>query len=181
MILLDHIPHNDAANPDRNVCTFFPPFLIPISSFHSKQVESSYEPYYISVNIPDVSCSKCSLQLLYVMTDKTTKCGVETCFYNPADSACSGHTSASEGTCAGAPTNTPCTAEDLCFCNYHSCADVSISGRVPLAQATFGQPQDWPYATMQEGYYGTEAADWSNGWLAEAVPSNYTTYFAGVC
>lgn len=162
IILLDHIPHNDAADPNMNV-------------------ESSYEPYQISVNVPDVACDKCSLQLLYVMTDKTTKCGVDICYYDPADSACSGHTSVREGTCAGAPTTTPCTAEDLCFSNYHSCSDVTISGKVPISEATFGQPADWPYASMQESYYGREVGNWVDGWLAEAVPSNYTTYFPSIC
>jgi len=56
-----------------------------------------------TVNIPDIKCAKCSLQLLYFMTDKTTKCNIETCTYYPEDSACSGHTDASKGTCFGAP------------------------------------------------------------------------------
>jgi len=135
----------------------------------------------MTVNIPDVHCDKCSLQLLYVMTDKSTKCGIETCHYNPEDSACSGHTSADEPACLGAPTDTPCIAEDECFSNYHSCTDVTISGSIPLSKAKFTQPADWPYASMDEGYYTTEVGAWSNGWLAEAVPSNFTTYVAGVC
>lgn len=63
VVLLDHIPHNDKSAPDRND-------------------ESTYVPYKISVNIPDIQCDKCSLQLLYVMTDKTVKCGTPVCYYN---------------------------------------------------------------------------------------------------
>jgi hypothetical protein len=59
IILLDHIPHNDFAKPVANI-------------------EKTYVEYKMSIQIPDVDCEKCSLQLLYVMTDKSVKCGVET-------------------------------------------------------------------------------------------------------
>lgn len=98
MVLLDHIPHNDATNPDENN-------------------ESSYAPYRMSVYIPDVNCPKCVLQLLYPMTDKSTKCGVQTCFYNPDDTACKGSTSASTPTCSGAPNDSLCHTENECFSN----------------------------------------------------------------
>ena len=47
VILLDHIPHNDNTAPNMTE-------------------ESTYAPYRISVNIPDVQCTRCSIQLLYV-------------------------------------------------------------------------------------------------------------------
>ena len=62
VILLDHIPHWDAASP-------------------IAYIERTYVDYKMSVNIPDVNCTKCSLQLLYVMSDKTVKCGTKTCYY----------------------------------------------------------------------------------------------------
>lgn len=54
VVLLDHIPHNDQSSPDN-------------------KDESSFQPYKMTVYIPDIDCKKCSLQLLYVMTDKTVK------------------------------------------------------------------------------------------------------------
>lgn len=106
IVLLDHIPHNDQSDP-----TAF--------------VEKTYVPYKISVNIPDVKCSKCSLQLLYIMTDKSVKCGVPTCYYNPADAACKGSTDVSAATCAGAPNDNACVEANECFSN---CKIIIISG-----------------------------------------------------
>lgn len=163
VVLLDHIPHNDLANPNT-------------------KDESSYVEYKLTVNIPDIDCPRCSLQLLYVMTDKSTLCGIDTCFYNATESACSGHLTVKEGTCPGAPTTIPCTVDNLCFSNYHSCTDVTITGSTPLSQASaFGQPEDWPYAKLTESHYTTEPGSWADGWLAEDVPAIYTTYVHGVC
>jgi len=159
IILLDHIPHNDAATP-----------VIDL--------EATYTPYKLSVNIPDVKCAKCSLQLLYVMTDKSVKCGVDTCFYNPADAACKGSTDPNAATCAGAPNSNVCVQENECFSNYHSCADVKITGTQPLsAFALNSQPANWPYASLPIQYYGNEIGTWSKeGWLA-GIPSNFTTQY----
>ena len=76
----------------------------------------------MSVNIPDIQCDKCSLQLLYVMTDKSVKCGTPTCYYNPADAACKGSTDPAAATCAGAPNDQVCVVEGECFsnCEYAS-------------------------------------------------------------
>ena len=98
VILLDHIPHFEGASPILGV-------------------ESTYTPYYMSVNIPNVKCDKCSLQLLYVMTDKSVKCNIPTCYYNPLDAACKGSTSATAATCAGAPNSNVCVQENECFSN----------------------------------------------------------------
>ena len=97
-VLLDHIPHNDDSAPDSNN-------------------ESTYTPYKMSVFVPDVLCSKCSLQLLYLMTDKTTNCGIDTCFYNPADAACKGSTNEKKVKCLGAPNSNVCVEENECFSN----------------------------------------------------------------
>jgi hypothetical protein len=97
-VLLDHIPHNEESKP-------------------IAYVESTYQSYSMSVNIPDIKCDKCSIQLLYVMTDKTVGCGTPTCYYNPDDAACKGSTSATADTCLGAPNDNACVAEDECFSN----------------------------------------------------------------
>jgi hypothetical protein len=98
IVLLDHIPHNDEGKTNSSN-------------------EASYLPYHISVNIPDVKCDKCSIQLLYVMTDKSSKCGIPTCYYNPADASCKGSTDPNAATCAGAPNSNVCVAEGECFSN----------------------------------------------------------------
>ena len=50
-VLLDHIPHNDCCQPD-----YFD--------------ESSYTKYVLTIEIPNVSCERCSLHLSNPMTDK---------------------------------------------------------------------------------------------------------------
>jgi len=159
VILLDHIPHNDKATPVIDV-------------------ESTYQPYKVSVNIPDVQCSKCSLQLLYVMTDKSVKCGIPTCYYNPADAACKGSTDPSAATCAGAPNSNVCVQNNECFSNYHSCTDVKITGKHPLSSFAFNsQPNDWPFITMPVQYYSAEVGSWTtDGWLRN-MPGNFSTSF----
>jgi hypothetical protein len=101
-VLLDHIPHNDESKPNY-------------------MLESTFVPYKMSVYIPNVSCEKCSLQFLYVMTDKTTKCGIPLCYYNPLDAACKGSTDPNANTCAGAPNSNVCVADNECFSNCKSC------------------------------------------------------------
>ena len=96
VVLLDHIPHNEESKP-------------------IAYVEKTYTPYSVSVNVPDIKCDKCSLQLLYVMTDKTVGCGCDICYYNPDDAACKGSTDPEAKTCAGAPNDNVCVAENECF------------------------------------------------------------------
>lgn len=98
VVLLDHIPHNEDAKPNY-------------------KNESTYVPYKISVNIPDINCQRCSLQLLYLMTEKTRYCGIKTCYYNPLDSACKGSTDPNAKTCPGAPNDRVCVQEGECFSN----------------------------------------------------------------
>jgi len=159
IVLLDHIPHNDESSP-------------------TQQVESTYYQYHMSVNIPDVKCDKCSFQLLYVMSDKSVKCGIETCFYNPADAACKGSTDPAATTCVGAPNSNVCVQDGECFSNYHSCTDVTITGTQPITNFFLNsQPADWPYSKLKPQYYTAERATWStDGWL-QGIPSNFTTPF----
>ena len=54
-VLLDHIPHNDNPHP------------LP---FPNINYESTYVPYVITIEIPNVDCEMCSLHLSNPMTDK---------------------------------------------------------------------------------------------------------------
>jgi hypothetical protein len=160
-VLLDHIPHNQNTQPVLGV-------------------EKTYAPYKMSINVPDIQCDKCTLQFLYVMTDKSVGCGIPTCYYNPDDAACKGSTDPAAPTCTGAPNDNVCVQENECFSNYHSCSDVVLTGSIPHTQfAQDSQPEDWPYnskhMTMQ--YYGAEIGDWSaDAWL-QGLPANYTTQY----
>ena len=97
----------------------------------------TYTQYKISVNIPNIQCSKCSLQFLYIMTDKTVNCNIPTCYYNPEDSACKGSTDPNAAKCAGAPNGNVCVQENECFSNYHSCTDVTILGNYVITNNYF--------------------------------------------
>lgn len=159
-VLLDHIPHDDTTTPHL-------------------QVEGTFAPYKMSINVPDIRCDKCSLQFLYVMTDKSTSCGMETCYYNADDAACKGSTDPNAPTCVGAPNDNVCVQANECFSNYHSCTDVNILGSIPASKfSQDSQPADWPFnaANMKPFYYGSEVGTWSNSWL-QGIPSNYTTTY----
>ena len=156
VVLLDHIPHDDSAKA-------------------TPYIEGSYQPYHITVTIPDVKCEKCVLQLVYFMTDKTTKCGVDVCTYYPQDSACSGHTDAAAGKCFGAPNDIPCEKADACFSNYHTCTDVAIEGVKSFVDFEMDlQPATWPWKNLTMGRYGLEDAEWEGGWLKD-VPKEFTS------
>lgn len=47
-VLVDHVPHNDRSQP----------------------TNADMTPYYLTINIPDVDCQNCSLQMANMMTDK---------------------------------------------------------------------------------------------------------------
>lgn len=98
IVLLDHIPHDETSTPTAGD-------------------EKTYTPYKMSIYIPDVDCKKCSLQFLYFMTDKSTKCGTPTCYYNPLDTGCKGSTDPNAPTCGGAPNSNVCVQEGECFSN----------------------------------------------------------------
>lgn len=161
VVLLDHIPHNELSMP-------------------VAYEENTYVPYKMSIFVPDIACEKCVLQMLYVMTDKSTVCGIETCYYNPQDAACKGSTDPDAETCYGAPNDTPCKQEGECYSNYHSCSDVTITGSMPLTSfAMDSQPSNWPYKNSTMNYYGAEVGDWSaDGWLLN-VPIDFTTDYGG--
>jgi hypothetical protein len=105
-ILIDHIPH--------------PPQAV------------SYDFYEVVLDIPDVECDHCVLQLLSLMTDKT---GGQPCTYRSTMSS-------NDGDCASI---------------YHTCVDIKITGTTPRNDYTcparvipVGAPQD------SMVYYSTE-------------------------
>lgn len=109
------------------------------------------------------------------MTDKSTRCGIPQCTYYADDSACSGHTDNSSA-CGGAPNSVPCKRPNTCFSNYHSCADVTIKGTIPIdsGSPSFAQPASWPRAGLTT-YGGAESAAWSNAWLPSSFPVQFST------
>lgn len=159
VVLLNHIPHWDASKP-------------------TPGKEATYTQYRMTVNIPDVACDKCSLQLLYVMTDKTTRCTNSTavCDLYMDDTECSGRLDKSQPKCQGASTDEPCKRANTCFSSYWSCASVVMKGSVPIAQARVAPPRDWPFANMPNMSFGVERGNWTNGWLSVAnLPKAYIT------
>jgi len=140
VVLLAHIPHNDLNAPVYGV-------------------ESTYTKTYITVEIPDVLCERCALQLLNPMTDKLAGNGMESCIYDPDCSNCNNGKN--------------------CFSNYHSCANVRINGTA-VARNDYVAPAqsvDWPYAHLPtDEYFIGEVANYTadNLWLLD-VPKQFTT------
>jgi len=132
-ILYDHIPHNDAN--------------APIAA------DTGYKVYGLDIEIPDINCTACGLQILSFATDQI-----------PSGSIC---------TFPGNCTITPSTV-------YTSCADIIIKGSTPLSAWNYTyNPQNWaPYVSKPEGLYTQETGSWDTitGWLA-----GQDTSLRGVC
>ncbi|XP_065829831.1 uncharacterized protein [Oscarella lobularis] len=133
-ILLNHIPHNDAGRP-----TYLN--------------EQTYVQYRITVDIPDVKCDNCALQLINPMTDKIGK----------------------GNSCVLGQSSSP----NYCFSVYHSCANVKITGKIPRDNLNCTQPADWPYSNKQADMYTQESHPWQNGTLT-GLPSQYSNKI-GAC
>jgi hypothetical protein len=89
-ILLDDVPHNDK---------------------WGNYGMDNPKPYTLELNIPDIDCPKCSLQVLEIMTDKI-----------PHNQCC---------------TYPNRTTDMVCPSVYHSCANVQILGKIPIPQFTY--------------------------------------------
>jgi hypothetical protein len=154
-VLLDHIPHNDD-----------PPNFPRIGDY------SSYIPYVLTIEIPDLYCERCSLHLSNPMTDKIG-----------ADGSTSG---------------SGCTDPDgTCFSVYHSCTrPLKINGTIPRSDYTCpaAQPFDWPTVWIGDngapvdasilGVYRREASTWdkiSNLLVHDSVPDRYRDDVGGLC
>jgi len=123
--------------------------------------------YRLSVDIPDVSCERCTLQLLNPMTDKIT---IDSCLYDPANT---------QGPTGNSPT---------CGSNYHSCADVKITGTGTFNVQNCKEPSNWPWRTGQPvgnggsaaplRYHQNEVAEWAtdvdaNARYLKAAPEEF--------
>ena len=129
---------------------------------HHETTPGSTGKYSITVVIPDVSCEGCVLQLITMMTDKST---APNCTFDPL--------SASGGECQ----------------SYFSCADVKITGTQPAAGFTCpAQPAAWPFKNLPKDVY---SKDFNRGWkvdnatgirtlLTSPELSNFTT-LVGTC
>jgi hypothetical protein len=102
--------------------------------------------YMLTIVIPDVDCQKCSLGLVNPMTDKI-----------PKGSRC---------TYLFAGNNSMANFTGSCASVYHSCANVQISGKTPVADFfrnyRYSPPADWPFrgATAE---YTQEPSKYYNG------------------
>jgi len=77
------------------------------------------------------------------------------------------------------PNGTSCTDPGTCASVYHSCANVIITGSVPMDQIKCPVPSDWPPSVLVPGTYTQESALWVNSWLA-LFPASFTTP-TGLC
>ena len=141
-ILLDHIPHNDLTAPNIND-------------------ESTYELYSLTIDIPDVSCERCSLHIVNPMTDKIGS--------------------------RGSPDGEGCTYPGFCggIDVYHSCTlPFRINGTTPRKDYICPNvnPSDWPTSWMGDDgrpvnatkrlEYRRESATWKDSFLLDA-PARY--------
>jgi hypothetical protein len=133
--LLDHIPHNDCCSP-----SLYDP--------------TTYTPYTITINIPNVICERCSLHLSNPMTDKIGD--------------------------DGSPGGVGCTDPGgTCFSVYHSCTRpfriVGDASAVPRSEyacpGSDGTNAGWPASwTGDDG----EAADASIPGVYRRISSTWS-------
>mmetsp|Transcript_17260 Transcript_17260/g.36414 ORF Transcript_17260/g.36414 Transcript_17260/m.36414 type:complete len:292 (+) Transcript_17260:139-1014(+) len=156
-VLLDHIPHNDCCRPSLNDAT-------------------TYTPYAITIDIPNVICERCSLHLSNPMTDKI-----------------GGN---------GSPSGIGCTDPGTCFSVYHSCSKPfrivgdTNNGAVPRSDYQCPSYKDmneeWPTVWMGDngenvdastpGVYRRESSIWSTeDHTLTTVPEKYREDVGGLC
>ena len=143
-VLLDHIPSNPESLPTRSN-------------------PATYQRYFVTVQIPDVDCKRCSLQLANPMTDKIAR--GSSCPY-PSDL-----------------TGIQALARPSCDSVYHSCSDITITGTQPRAQLVCPttSPAGWPHAAMTKNTYTQLSATWSKtGFLVAPFPETFAQD-CGVC
>lgn len=121
-LLLDHIPHNDAAKMD----------LGPDCWISGYPIGRCPAQHYLTVNIPDIKCDRCFLQVISVMLDK----------YRPEEA--------------------PCFQQDMGNNNcstYYSCANVKIRPTSQGSQRSIDSCSSeyknnligqWPYRPVNE-------------------------------
>ncbi len=155
-VLIDHVPHNDCCQPE-----FFD--------------ESTYTKYVLTIEIPNVTCERCSLHLSNPMTDKIGS--------------------------DGSPSGIGCTDPDgSCFSVYYSCTKpFRIVGDENAVQRNdYSCPdwrstnENWPLAWVGDngedvdvttsGVYRRESSTWSeDDFTLTTVPNKYRQDAGGLC
>eukprot|EP01080_Neovahlkampfia_damariscottae_P003030 gene3030-5040_t len=99
--------------------------------------DANPKPYSFKITIPDINCTRCSLGVYNPMTDKIPK-----------------------GSCCPYPTGT-----DKCFSVYHSCSNIIITGKTPVAQYTHKYTGPTGPYTQESGQwnYDTNNKTWTIG------------------
>jgi len=148
-VLLDHVPHREVGMRH-----------MPILG-----MPSTYTRSMVTLDIPDVACERCVLQLTSMMSDGLH--GI------PAGTSC---VTRGPDTAPGSPAANASLVECP---TYHSCAAVSISGSTPRSKFTCPQqPADWPYRNLPPAVYLAQADTAGDsgydgqGWLL-AAPERY--------
>jgi hypothetical protein len=117
VVLYDHLPHSDGGESG-----------------------PGYKDYEFELDIPDINCSDCTLQVLSIMTDKI-----------PA------------GTCCPYPEDSDEYGEK-CFSVYHTCSDVVITGRQNALAFAASYNFDDESGRGRRGPYSQESSDaWEAG------------------
>lgn len=152
-LLLDHIPAWSGGGA-------FPVHPNPLN-------EDYWDQYYFTLEIPDVACEKCSIQMSNLMMDKSGDIGApdgEGCTYDGF-----------EGTCTLNPGGY----------GYHSCSlPLRINGTIPRSEYQCpGQPQDWPTEWEGDdgvtvdasvvGLYRRETGPFKDGFV-DGVPERFS-------
>lgn len=132
-ILVNNIPHNDASNP----------------IYDEEKQEFTFTEYSLTVNIPDVNCDDCTLQLVNVVPD-----GNNACTYDPKE--------------------TENGLNGRCSTNYHSCANVKISGGNYARDKYTCETADWAFTNDDAYKYSKSDAAWLDTLLMDKhVPAAF--------
>jgi hypothetical protein len=121
--------------------------------------------YAVTINIPDINCPRCALQLIEVMTDKMASQGTPgytNCTYNPADTAS--------------------WAGGQCGSNYHSCANIAINGTKSFSSNLCTQPANWTFPSAVSVYKNPENGVYNGMFLNDTKsPVLVETHYSGYC
>jgi len=131
-ILVNNIPHNDASNP----------------IWDEEKQEFTFTEYSLTVDIPDVTCDDCTLQLVNIVP------GDDSCTYDPAE--------------------TENGLNGRCSTNYHSCANVKISGGSYMRDKYTCETADWVFTDGDAYKYSKTSAQWLDTMLMDKdVPAAF--------
>jgi hypothetical protein len=155
----DAIGRNGNFNPK---CSY-----VLLNHIPNKKVFKGSIQYTIVVEIPDVKCENCALQMIQIMTDKIPAnlgSGATNCTYNPL--------------------STDSWDNQQCGSNYHSCSKVTIQGKTEFesvcpanSNIVFASNPGWSFPKSQFEYSVGESGYWDlTGSLSDLnAESSYRT------